>query len=209
MGRLRQLGEAVLKAVGTPDLMQTQAYRMALRFLQDGILPSGAGYADGPPRLLVQLGDVEACELVRVRQAAEGDGAVRFEARFQVHPSRAAGAGVSIDGAITEFWMSQAEPEPCDDSRKIELGAALRAVCEERKGAIRAAFEQLVVGDDLVWRLVGWPQRDQWVPERVQVEQVAFGETWVEENRGETWLAKHWEVWVPVTLDVVAVLRRK
>jgi hypothetical protein len=209
MGRLAQLAEAVLKAVGTPDMMQGQAYRLALRFLKDGIMPSGQGYADGPPRLIVTLGDVEACEVVRLSQSAQDDGTVRFEARLSVHPSRASGAGVSIDGGITEFFMSQAEPEICDDSARIELGAALRAVCDERVDKVRQAFEQLMIPDDFIWRLVGWPQRDAWVMERVHVERVTLGDTWVEETRGETWLAKHWEVWVPATLDVVAALRRK
>jgi hypothetical protein len=209
MGRLAHLAEAVLKAVGTPDMMQGQAYRLALRFIKEGILPNGQGYADGPPRLIVTLGDVESCELVRVSQAAEADGSTRFEARFEVHPSRAGGAGVSIDGAITEFFMSYAESAPCDDSARIELGAALRAVCDERMDKVRQAFEQLLIPDDFIWRLVGWPQRGAWDLERVHVERVTLGDTWVEETRGETWLAKHWEVWVPATLDVVAALRRK
>lgn len=208
MGRLRQLSEAVLKAVGTPDMMQTQRYRLALAFLKDGLLPNGQGVNDVPPPLFARLGDVEACELVRVSQAAEDEGRVRFEARFQVHPSRAGGAGVSIDGAITEFFISYAESEPCNDDAKVELGAALRQVAEERIDAVKAAFEQLISGDDLVWRLVGWPQRDRWVQESATVDRIALGDTWVEENRGETWLAKHWELWVPATLDVVAVLRR-
>lgn len=209
MGRLRQLSEAVLKAVGTPDMQQTQRYRWAMRFLVDGVLPNGQGYADGPPRLIVTLGDVDSCELVRVSQAAAGDGSTRFEARFEVHPSRASGAGVSIDGAITEFFISYAEPETCDDSAKIELGAALRAVCEERQDGIRQAFAQLLTPEDFIWRLVGWPQRDQWLLEDATVTRIALGDTWVEENRGETWLAKHWELWVPATLDVVARMRRK
>lgn len=210
MGRLRQLSEDILKVVGTKDLVDTEAYRQAVRFLRDGIMPNGQGYADGPPRLMAQLGDVDACELVRVSQASQGDGSVRFEARFFIHPSRASGAGLSIDGAITEFFIAMAEKVPeDDDTGKIALAAALRAECDERSSAIQQAFAGLLVPDELVWRLVGWPQRWAWVVEDVHVDRIAFGEAWVEENRGETWLAKHWEIWVPVTLDVVAVLRRK
>ena len=206
---MRRLGEAVLRAVGTPELRRTPQYEMALRFLREGVLPNGQGYADGPPRFVVTLGDAESCELQRVRRAQGSDGVTQVEARFWVHPSRAGGAGVSIDGAITEFFMSYAEPEPCDDSAKMQLGAALRVVAEERATAVREAIGQLLTPDDLLWRLVGWGQRDRWVQEEATVARVALGDAWVEEIRGETWLAKHWECWLPITLDVSARLRRK
>lgn len=210
MGRLRQLSEDIMKVVGTKDLMDTEAYRQAVRFLRDGIMPNGQGYADGPPRLMAQLGDVDACELKRINQASQGDGSVRFEARFFIHPSRASGAGLSIDGAITEFFMAMSEKIPCDDDTgKIALAAALRAECDERTSAIQQAFAGLLVPDELVWRLVGWTQRGAWIVENVDIDRIAFGDAWVEENRGENWLAKHWEIWVPVTLDVIATMRRR
>lgn len=210
MGRLRTLAEAVLEVTAaTPNVAKHPAYQRGLDFLQRGRMPDGQGYRDGPPRLLVQLGDVEGCELQRLAQEAQDDGTVRMAARFDIHPSRAGGAGVSMDGAIMEFWMSQSEGEPCDDSTKVQLAAALHTVCEERRDAIRAAFQGLLTADELVWRLVGWRQRGAWALERAAVEAVACRPAWVEETRGETWLAKHWEVWVPVTLDVVAYLRRQ
>lgn len=210
MGRLKQLSENILKVVGTKDLVDTEAYRQAVRFLRDGIMPNGQGYADGPPRLMASLGDVEGCELVRISQASQEDGSVRFEARFFIHPSRASGSGLSIDGAITEFFMAMAETVPCDDDTgKMALAAALRAECDERSSAIRQVFSGLLVPDELVWRLVGWPQRGAWIVENVEIDRIAFGDAWVEENRGQDWLAKHWEIWVPVTLDVIATMRRR
>jgi hypothetical protein len=210
MGRLKQLAEDILKVVGTKDLVDSEPYRQAIRFLRDGVMPNGQGYADGPPRMIAQLGDAEGCELVRISQASQGDGSVRFEARFSIHPSRASGAGLSIDGAITEFFMAMVEKAPCDDNTgKVALAAALRAECDERTSAIQQAFAGLLVPDELVWRLVGWPQRGAWIVEGVDIDRIAFGDAWVEENRGETWLAKHWEIWVPVTLDVIATMRRR
>ncbi len=208
MGRLGKLSEAILKAVGTKDLVDTETYRQAVRFLRDGILPSGQQYGAGPINLIVSLGDVDNCELVRVSQASQDDGSVRFDARFSIHPDRAGGAGVSLDDAIVEFFVAQAELDPCDSGARVQLGAALRAECDEKTDAIKQGFVRLLQ-EDLIWRLVGWTQREAWVQENVSIERLSFGETWVDANRGDSWVAKHWQLWVPVTLDVTARMRRK
>jgi len=209
VGRLRRLGEAALRVVGTPDLVETPAYRAALRLLREGVLPNGERWADGPPPLRVTLGDAEACVLQRISQAPQADGSVRCEARFDVHPSRAGGAGVSVDGAVTEMFMAQAAPSPCDDGARFALGAALRAVGEERAERVRSAFTRLLTPEDFLWRLVGWGHRGAWRLGGAEVARMALGAPWVEEARGTTWASARWEVWVPATLDVEAVMWRQ
>lgn len=209
MGTLRRLAEEVRKVSGTDALRSSIAYQQSMAFLKYGVMPNGHGVRDGGPRpLIVVLGDVNACELQRLSRSARDDGSVEFDARFKVHPARGGGAGVSVDGAITDVFLAQAENIPGDASARFQLAVALYDVCREREDAIRDSFRGLFSSDG-VWRIVGWAQREQWTVEDMQIANISFDKPVVDQYRGETWVARHWEAWVPVTLDVRAVMRRR
>lgn len=216
MGRLSRLGEEALKISGSLKSRDGRSYQFAREFLVNGILPNGARVADGPPKLIVRLGDSSSCEISRLSQKkAADDACVIFDVGMSVHPSRAGGAGVGVDVSITDFFIAQANGGPCSDSARFPFGAALYDVCVERKDSIRDSFRGLFSSDggsDFIWRVAGWGQRDKWLLDTVggvEVTRISFGNALVDERRGESWPAKGWEAWVPVSMDVMATLRRK
>jgi len=212
MGRLAILSEAIMQVARPPAIPEDQPYRQALALLRDGRMPNGGTWRDGPPPLFVRLGGADTCVVVRMGQEAVDDTlgrGTRYTGRFAVRPARGTSAGVSIDPSATEAFMSQALDAPCNDHLALErLGAAVRVVAEEREEAIRGAIRSLFWEDGL-WRFVGWPQRDRWVLSDLSVGRIDLGEALVDENRGESWVAKRWEAWVPLTVDIEAMLRRR
>ena len=214
MGRLTLLAETIMQVARVPSIPEDRPYRQALALLRDGVMPNGAKWRDGPPPLFVRIGGADTCKLVRQRQEATQDplrsrSGAKFSVRFEVRPARGAVAGVSIDDTAIETFMGMAMEAPCDDHLSLErLAAALRVVAEERLDSIRVALRPLFFEDGL-WRIVGWNQRDQWTMETLEVARVALSEAIIEKNRGQNWVAKRWEAWVPFTCDVEATLWRR
>jgi len=214
MGRLSILSEALMQVARPKTLSDEKSYRQALALLRDGVMPMGETWGDGPPPLFVHLGGSDSCVVMRERRESVDDPlrmgrGTRFWVRFSVKPGRSGGAGVSIDPVATEAFMSQAMAAPCDDHLALEhLAAAVRVVSEERLDSVQGAIRKLF-WEDGIWRLVGWRNADQWELETIEVTRVDLGEAVVGENRGEDWVAKRWEAWVPFTCDVEATLWRK
>jgi hypothetical protein len=84
----------------------------------------------------------------------------------------------------------------------------MRTVAEARLEDLRMAVDT-TFRRDAIWRIVGWAQRNLWQVQSVDVTRIALEAPVVDRNRGESWLAKRWEVWIPFTMDVVATLQRR
>lgn len=211
MQRLGILSEEIMRIV-QGEVPQDARYALAVAFLKQGHLPGGERWRDGAPRMIVQIGDADAVQVQRMRQEPVGetrDRTVRYDVRFRVAPSRAGGAGIGIDGSAVETFMSRALDAPCDDQGALfQLALAMRTVAEERLEDLRVAADTTFRRDAL-WRIVGWAQRHLWQVQSVDVSRLVLEDPVIERNRGETWLAKRWEVWIPFTMDVVATLQRR
>jgi hypothetical protein len=211
MQRLGILSEEILRIM-QGETPQDARYDLARAFLERGHLPNGERWRDGAPRFNVQIGDADATKVQRIKREAVGearDRTVRFDVRFRVAPSRAGGAGIGIDGSAVETFMSRALDAPCDDQVALfQLALAMRTVAEARLEDLRVAVDTTFRRDAL-WRIVGWAQRNLWQVQSVDVTRVALEAPVVDRNRGESWLAKRWEVWIPFTMDVVATLQRR
>jgi hypothetical protein len=193
MQRLGILSEEIMRIV-QGEVPQDARYALAVAFLKQGHLPGGERWRDGAPRMIVQIGDADAVQVQRMRQEPVGetrDRTVRYDVRFRVAPSRAGGAGIGIDGSAVETFMSRALDAPCDDLEDLRVAAD-------------TTFRR-----DALWRIVGWAQRHLWQAQSVDVSRLVLEDPVIERNRGETWLAKRWEVWIPFTMDVVATLQRR
>lgn len=211
MQRLGILSEEILRIM-QGETPQDARYDLARAFLERGHLPHGERWRDGAPRFNVQIGDADATKVQRIKREAVGearDRTVRFDVRFRVAPSRGGGAGIGIDGSAVETFMSRALDAPCDDQIALfQLALAMRTVADARLEDLRMAVDT-TFRRDFIWRIVGWAQRNLWQVQSVDVTRIALEAPVVDRNRGESWLAKRWEVWIPFTMDVVATLQRR
>jgi hypothetical protein len=171
-----------------------------------GPMPNGRTWRGGAVDIVLKITE-DGAQVVRTQRTQAADGTVAIEARWRIAPSRSGGAGITIEGPASEYFLNF-----WDDAQQAQMGlargfdAALAA-----DAALRDRTRDLV----LAWaldpthalpRLVGWRQVDRWRLVDISVEVQLRPAVMDPVQRGATWLAKYWEVYVPIDLDVRATV---
>jgi hypothetical protein len=177
-----------------------EAYVEAKKFFTRGILPGGTKWLQVPP---VKLGFDNAPEVTRVKKKESGD-TIIYSARVVLAPGKGGGGGVGADSRDSNHIFNLLGT----DAATIKgVKKAFAEKVKMHKNKLNSLLEG-VLKKRLLERLVGYENRNDYVLKDVSFKRVRYGEPMVDPTRRK-WPAGRTEIWVPITVDLMATVRRK
>ena len=183
----------------------TDAYGQAMALLTKGIMPDGEKWKDGKPKIFVGFGG--AVDVTKVKKKVSKDGAVfSFSLRFA--PGKGGGGGVSIPATASNHFFNLV------GTGKADIAAMSKAFQSVARGSLKAintdVSRWMHKPENWVHRLVGWTERDNWVPQLkgMQFRKVVIDAPMVDPTRRK-WPSGRTEIWAPLKVEVQVPMKRK
>ena len=198
---MKRLIEELAEYTGELILEESrEAYLEAKKFFQRGILPDGTKWLQVPP---VKLGFDNEPRVVREKKKDTKDG-ISYTAKVVFEPGKGGGGGAGADPRDSNhiFNLLGTDAATIKGVKKAFSERVRRA-----KGKLDSALAKWVEANFL-WRIVGYENRNDYAMGDVTFKRIRYGDPMVDVTRRK-WPAGRTEIWTPITVDLVATVRRK
>lgn len=184
------------------SLVESVDSAAASNFFKKGIMPDGEKWSGGSPGLFFKAVN----EPVVTREKKSGEDEISYSARYLFTPGKGGGGGISLDPRASNHFFNLAGT----DKKQIAgfqkaIGAAANG---SKRGLNSSVLNWFKNPDNLIWRVVGWDNRKKYAISDIRFKGIDYKPAMIDPTRRK-WPAGRTEAWIPVTVDVMATLRRK
>lgn len=198
---MKRLIEELAEYTGELTLVESkEAYLEAKKFFEKGIRPDGTKWFQVPP---VKLGFDNEPRIEKETKKETPTGLV-YSARVVFEPGKGGGGGAGADSRDSNHIFNLLGK---DEATIKGVKKAFAEKVKKTKGKLDSALLKWIEANFL-WRIVGYENRNDYVMKDVTFKRIRYGEPMVDPTRRK-WPAGRTEIWTPITVDLVATVRRK